>query len=81
MITLALRAEIRSLHCGEHWTVGIAAVHRETVRATVEHESDGVRRRIPGSEGCAASRVVISTRSRITAVVLQSSKLASSAGS
>ena len=44
-----LRAGIRRLHCGDHWTFGIVArldVYRETVRATVEHESYGVRRGI-----------------------------------
>ncbi len=48
MITLAQRAEIRRLYYGEHWKIGTIAaqfgLHRETVRAAVEHESGGVRR-------------------------------------
>ena len=48
MITPAQRAEIRRLCYGEHWKIGTIAaqlgLHRETVRAAVEHESGGVRR-------------------------------------
>ena len=44
----AQRAGIRRLHCGKHCKAGTIAaqlgVHRETVRAVVEHESGGVRR-------------------------------------
>ena len=47
MITPAQRAEIRRLYYGEHWKMGTIAVqlglHRETVRAAVEHETGGVR--------------------------------------
>ena len=44
-----LSAGIRRLHCGDHWKAGIVVrldVHRKAVRATVEHESYGVRREI-----------------------------------
>ena len=48
MITPAQRAEIRRLYYGEHWKMGTIAVqlglHRETVRAAVEHEAGGVGR-------------------------------------
>ena len=48
MITPAQRAEIRRLYYGEHWKMGTIAVqlglHRETVRAAVEHETGGVAR-------------------------------------
>ena len=48
MITPAQRAEIRRLYYGEHWKMGTIAVqlglHRETVRAAVEHETGGVHR-------------------------------------
>ncbi len=48
MITPAQRAEIRRLYYGEHWKLGTIAVqlglHRETVRAAVEHEAGGVGR-------------------------------------
>ena len=48
MITPAQRAEIRRLYYGEHWKIGTIAaqlgLHRETVRAAVEHETGGVRR-------------------------------------
>ena len=47
MITPAQRAEIRRLYYGEHWKLGTIAaqlgLHRETVRAAVEHESGSVR--------------------------------------
>ena len=47
MITPAQRAEIRRLYYGEHWKIGTIAaqlgLHRETVRAAVEHESGSVR--------------------------------------
>ena len=44
-----LRAGPRRAACGDHLTFGIVTrldVHRETVRATVEHESNRVRRGI-----------------------------------
>ena len=48
MITPAQRAEIRRLYYGEHWKMGTIAaqlgLHRETVRAAVEHETGGVHR-------------------------------------
>ena len=48
MITPAQRAEIRRLYYGEHWKLGTIAaqlgLHRETVRAAVEHESGAGRR-------------------------------------
>ena len=47
MITPAQRAEIRRLFYGEHWKIGTIAtqlgLHRETVRAAVEHESGAGR--------------------------------------
>ena len=47
MNTPAQRAEIRRLYYGEHWKLGTIAaqlgLHRETVRAAVEHESGSVR--------------------------------------
>ena len=47
MITPAQRAEIRRLYYGEHWKLGTIAaqlgLHRETVRAAVEHESGAGR--------------------------------------
>ena len=48
MITPAQRAEIRRLYYGEHWKLGTIAaqlgLHRETVRAAVDHESGAGRR-------------------------------------
>ena len=48
MITPAQRAELRRLYYGEHWKMGTIAaqlgLHRETVRAAVEHETGGVHR-------------------------------------
>ena len=48
MITPAQRAEIRRLYFGEHWKIGTIAaalgVHRETVRAALQHETGGLRR-------------------------------------
>ncbi len=47
MITPAQRAEIRRLYYSEHWKLGTIAaqlgLHRETVRAAVEHASGSVR--------------------------------------
>ena len=47
MITPEQRAEIRRLYYGEHWKIGTIAtqlgLHRETVRAAVEHESGAGR--------------------------------------
>ena len=65
-IVPALRAGIRRLHCGDHWTFGIVArldVHRQTGRATVEHESYGVRcgiqiRRLVQRPGLESGRAV-----------------------
>ena len=48
MITPAQRAEIRRLYFGEHWKIGTIAaalaVHHETVRAALQHETGGLRR-------------------------------------
>ena len=48
MITPAQRAELRRLYYGKHWKMGTIAaqlgLHRETVRAAVEHETGGVHR-------------------------------------
>ena len=47
MITPAQRADIRRLYYSEHWKLGTIAaqlgLHRETVRAAVEHASGSVR--------------------------------------
>jgi transposase len=48
MITPEQHAEIRRLYYGEHWKVGTIAaalaVHHDTVRAAIAHDTQGVRR-------------------------------------
>ena len=54
MITPAQRAEIRRLYYSEHWKLGTIAaqlgLHRETVRAAVEHASGSVRGGVSSSD-------------------------------